>query len=172
MGRFDESKGALDFAKAVKLFLNQYDNKCEVIMVGKGELEPQIRACLKGVDNVKIMEWQSADRIPEIYIASDIYVLPSKFEGLPLTIAEAMIANLHIVYSNVGGVRDILEGYSKKTMLTHATPDDISETLAEICRDDIVSDIDVVSSNYAQTFDWSNIAGDLSLIYKELKFLA
>ncbi len=166
LGRFDESKGALDFAKAANQFLKQNDNKFEVIMVGKGELESEIRACLKGINNAKIIEWQSADKIHEIYIASDIYVLPSKFEGLPLTIIEAMIANLHIVYSNVGGVRDILDGYSKKTMLIHATPNEISETLAGLCKDDFVWDIDIVSANYAQTFDWSQYSKRLTLSTK------
>ncbi|TVP41712.1 glycosyltransferase family 4 protein [Candidatus Nitrosocosmicus arcticus] len=171
LGRFDESKGALDFANAAKLLLKQVKNKIEVVMVGKGELESEIRACLKGMTNIKIIEWQSADKIHEIYIASDIYVLPSKFEGLPLTIIEAMTANLHIVYSNVGGVRDILQGYSKKSMLTHATPEEISKTLVDLCKDGSLKEIDNLSTTYVQTFDWSKIAGDLSLIYKELKLM-
>lgn len=43
--------------------------------------------------------------------------ITTNIEGLPLTIIEAMTANFHIVYSNVEGVRDILQGYSKKSML-------------------------------------------------------
>lgn len=171
VGRFDESKGALDFAKAAKLLLKQYHNKFEVVFVGKGNLEPEIKSHLEGLDNVNIINWQPADKIHEIYIASDIYVLPSKFEGLPLSIIEAMNANLHIVFSNVGGVSDILQGYAKKTMLTYATPSEISEIIIGISKDNSFCRNDSDSITYAQSFDWSKIAKDISLIYKELKFM-
>jgi glycosyltransferase involved in cell wall biosynthesis len=168
-GRFDESKGALDFAMAAKYLLEQYRNNFEVVIVGKGRLESEIRSCLKGLDNYNIIKWQPAEKIHEIYIASDIYVLPSKFEGLPLSIIEAMNANLHIVFSNVGGVSDILQGYSKKTMLSNATPDEISKIIIDLYKSNEFKNGDEKSLIYAQNFDWSNIAKNFSLYYNELK---
>ena len=101
-------------------------------------------------------------------LASDIYVLPSKFEGLPLSIIEAMNANLHIVFSNVGGVSDILQGYSKKTMLSNATPDEISKIIIDLYKSNEFKNGDEKSLIYAQNFDWSNIAKNFSLYYNEL----
>ena len=40
---------------------------------------------------------------------ADIYVASSIFEGLPLSMLEAMSAGLPIVSTNVGGVHDIVE---------------------------------------------------------------
>ena len=117
VGRFDESKGALNFAKAANLLLRNHENKFEAIMVGRGKLENEIRSMAEGVESLKILDWQPAENIHEIYIAADAFILPSKFEALPLTILEAMAANLHIIYSNVGGVHDILQGYFKKSSL-------------------------------------------------------
>jgi glycosyltransferase involved in cell wall biosynthesis len=171
VGRFDESKGALDFAKAARLLLKLYSGKFEVVIVGKGKLEPEIRSCLNGLDDSNIIGWQPANKIHEIYIASDIYVLPSKFEGLPLSIIEAMNANLHIIYSNVGGVGDILQGYSKKTVLTNATPHEISKIITDLYEDNSFKISDNGSLTYAQSFDWSKIAKDVSLIYKDLRFM-
>jgi glycosyltransferase involved in cell wall biosynthesis len=168
VGRFDQSKGALEFAKAMKLLFNQYDKAFEVVIVGKGSLEPEIRGCLEGLDNIKIIDWQPSDKIHEIYIASDIYILPSKFEGLPLSIIEAMNANLYIIFSNVGGVGDILHGYSKKTMLFDSTPEEICKTIINVFANNSIYLDDSESLKYAQTFDWSRIARKVSLIYKEL----
>jgi glycosyltransferase involved in cell wall biosynthesis len=170
VGRFDESKGALEFARAIKL-LFQYHDAFEVVIVGKGNLEPEIRTCLKGLEHINIINWQPADKIHEIYIASDIYILPSKFEGLPLSIIEAMNANLYIIFSNVGGVRDILQGYSKKSMLIDSTPEEISKTIIDVYNRNSNNVVDNKSLSYAQTFDWSTIAKNVSLIYKELMCL-
>ena len=114
MGRFDESKGALIFAKATELIMRNHENKFEVIMVGQGKQVHEIRSVAQGVKGMRILNWQPVENIHEIYIAADIFILPSKFEALPLTILEAMAADLQIIYSNVGGVNDILQGYSKK----------------------------------------------------------
>ncbi|MCS7230249.1 MAG: glycosyltransferase, partial [Candidatus Kryptonium sp.] len=47
--------------------------------------------------------------IPNILSQSDIFVLPSRWEGLPLTIIEAMMAGLPVVASNVGGVSELVD---------------------------------------------------------------
>ena len=95
-------------------------------MVGQGKLENKIRSVVQGLKGIQILDWQPAESIHEIYIAADLFILPSKFEALPLTILEAMAADLHIIYSNVGGVNDILQGYTKKNMLKSIAPEEIS----------------------------------------------
>jgi len=168
VGRFDESKGALNFAKAAKLLLQKHENKFEVIMVGEGNLESEIKAIVKGMNSIHIFKWQPAEKIHEFFIAADIFVLPSKFEGLPLTILEAMAANLHIIYSNVGGVHEILQGYFKKNILTSISPEEISQTCIRLYNGGI-SEVYVGSSSYTFNFDWQNIAQEINIIYNELQ---
>jgi glycosyltransferase involved in cell wall biosynthesis len=49
--------------------------------------------------------------VPELMAAADVYVLISRWEGLPLSIIEAMRAGLPTVGSNVGGCREmVLQG--------------------------------------------------------------
>ncbi len=168
VGRFDESKGALNFARAAVLLLSANENKFEVIMVGKGKLEHKIKLVAQGIKGIQILDWQPAESIHEIYIAADLFILPSKFEALPLTILEAMAANLHIIYANVGGVDDILQGYTKKNMLKSIAPEEISRACLTLYDNGIITSNES-STNYALSFDWQYIARTMYDVYNDIK---
>jgi glycosyltransferase involved in cell wall biosynthesis len=168
VGRFEEVKGIAEFANAAKTLSNQYPNTFEIVIVGEGSLESTVKSITKGLDNIHILQWQPNNTIHEIYIASDIFILPSKFEALPLTIIEAMNAHLHIIYTKVGGVEDILEYYSKKTLLSKVTSEELCNSLIKTVKKELhlVSSYD--SYLYAEKFNWENIAMELNIIYKNL----
>jgi glycosyltransferase involved in cell wall biosynthesis len=68
---------------------------------------------------------------PERYLAdSDIFVLCSDFEGLPLTILEAMRAGLAVVASDVGGIAEAVE--NGRTGLLTTTDRNLSEALTTL----------------------------------------
>jgi glycosyltransferase involved in cell wall biosynthesis len=49
--------------------------------------------------------------IPDLLAAADIFVLPSHFEGLPMSVIEAMLAALPVVATNIRGPREqVLDG--------------------------------------------------------------
>jgi glycosyltransferase involved in cell wall biosynthesis len=51
------------------------------------------------------------DDVPDILAASDIFTLPSHFEGLPMSIIEAMLTGLPVVSTNIRGPREqIIDG--------------------------------------------------------------
>lgn len=164
-GRFEEVKGIIEFAKAVKNIIKK--NGVEILIVGEGALESSIRSILHGVDRIHILKWQPPDKMYEFYIASDIFVLPSKFEALSLTIIEAMNAGLHIVYTPVGGIPDILREYSQKTMLTEGSSDEIQSVLTTLISHFSITDKMHESLIYAQKFDWHDITIETSKVYAE-----
>lgn len=171
-GRFDENKSVIEFAKAARKIIkyNTRSKKVEVVVVGGGPLDSEVYSILRDLKDVHVLKYQPYDRVHELYIASDIFVIPSKYEGLPIALVEAMNAFLHIVYTAVGGMPDILQGYFPKTKLANTSTEEIHRVLTSLLAGfQTDRSIDDDSISYAQSLDWTNIALAISKIYAELK---
>jgi glycosyltransferase involved in cell wall biosynthesis len=80
-----------------------------VLVVGHGEREGALReraAALGLGPRLHLPGWR--DDISAVHAASDVFALPSRWEGLPYSLLEAMAAGLPCVASDVNGSRDIL----------------------------------------------------------------
>ena len=67
-----------------------------------------------------------------------VFVLPSKFEGLPLAILEAIEAGLVVVASNVGGIPEIIEDGKTGFLIDGYSPESIAHAITRVLesRDD------------------------------------
>lgn len=103
------SVGRLSIQKNPKLFndiaLEYKDNpNIQFIWCGDGELKSELT-----LSNIKCTGWIER-RILENYLANaDIYLSTSLWEGLPLSVLEAMSIGLPVVLSNCVGNRDLVE---------------------------------------------------------------
>ena len=79
----------------------------EIVIVGEGDLfaTTKQRAERDGLP-VKFLGWRSD--VAEIFAASDLAILTSDNEGIPLTLIQAAQAGLPIVATNVGSIHDIV----------------------------------------------------------------
>lgn len=66
---------------------------------------------------------------------ADLFILPSLYEGMPMTIIEAMGTALPIVASRVGGIPDMIED-KKEGLLCTPDSDDIERCIALMINDD------------------------------------
>lgn len=168
IGRLEHVKGIIEFANAIKQISSVDNKKIEVLIVGSGSLGTQVCSILKGLTNVHFIDWFPNHLIHELYIASDIFVIPSRFEGLPLTLLEAMNANLHIVYSPVGGIPEVIDGYSMKSVLMEVTAEEIHRVLLNLMEHGrIIKDSE--SLMYARKFDWKSNVRHLINVYESLR---
>ena len=164
--RFEEVKGVIELVKAIKSF-NTHKN-LEFLIAGSGSLDDFVKKTLMNLKNVHFMGWQSSKTIHELYLASDIYIMPSKFEALPLTLMEAMNAGLHIVYTAVGGIADIIKDYNAKTLLQDVSVSEIKKVIQILSARSYVG-ADNNSLSYAQSFDWENITNDTLKVYEKFQ---
>ena len=134
VGRFVHVKGISELTEACRRINSEkeYGDKVYFLFVGQGSLKKNINDRLKGYTNYRIIDWVSHEKLHEIYIASDIFILPSKWaESFGIVLIEAMAANLFILTTPVGGIPEVLAGYRKKAYIRAPLPLHIAEAIKE-----------------------------------------
>ena len=103
------------------------------LVAGEGELfESSKERSLKEQLNITFFGWRSD--IDQIFAASDIAILTSDNEGIPLTLIQAAQASLPIVATNVGSISDIVINESTG-YLTPTNPADLADAIEKLVRD-------------------------------------
>lgn len=104
IARFEKPKQQLDLLKAL-LFVKELN--WHMTFVGDGSFK---KICIKFVQenhlDHKVTFLGSNSNVSDILRDSDLFVLTSAWEGLPLSVLEAMVHGLPIIASNVGGVKE------------------------------------------------------------------
>ena len=108
VGRLDRQKGLRWLVETAPDWLGRLPD-CDLLLVGRGPEE----AALKGLcekhgilERVRFAGWR-AD-VPAILAASQLLVLPSRWEGMPNVVLEAMASRLPVLATDVEGVGELL----------------------------------------------------------------
>lgn len=169
-GRFASIKGVLELVEAAKLLLKT-NKQLYFVFVGDGPLKIKIITSLHPMQQYcRILGWSPINELHELYIASDIFVLPSKSEALPLTILEAMAANLHIITTPVGGIPDVLEKYPRKCYIDDLSAKGLSMLLLKYINQSISvqNEQSTVTFKHLQPFNWLKIASEVEKVYQHI----
>ena len=73
------------------------------LWIGDGELREQLTA-----QNIEITGWAERKKALTLSLSADVFLLPSLWEGLPISLLEAMYMKKPCVVSNVIGNRDVI----------------------------------------------------------------
>jgi len=109
IGRLVKLKGVNYFLEAAASILRS-GKRVQFVVVGDGPLKERL---IKQAKNLRISQHVHfigfREDIPQILAVIDILVVPSLFEGLPLTILEAMHTGKAIIASRVGGIPEAIK---------------------------------------------------------------
>ena len=110
VGRFDIPKNHPGLLRAFSR-LHRELPQCRLHLVGDGESRPEMEVLAKelGIGDAVTFHGMQSNVYPYLHDA-DIFVLPSIYEGIPMTIIEAMGTGLPIAASRVGGIPGLLGG--------------------------------------------------------------
>jgi glycosyltransferase involved in cell wall biosynthesis len=142
-GRFDLAKGLGELVEAVAQ-LRKKDVNVSLHLVGWEDyphkpIENLLKetAKLKGIqDNVIFYgKMTVGPELNVMYRRSDLYVLPSYFEGFPRTIWEAMANSLPVVTTPVGGIAHLLEDRRDMVLTEVKNSEDLAEKIELLIKD-------------------------------------
>lgn len=103
---------------------------------GQGALEGQLHAehALLGLgDRFRFLG--QVDDVPGLLAASDVFVLPSRFEGTPIAIMEALCVGLPIVATSVGGIPEEITDEVEGLLVPPRAPALLADALVRVIRD-------------------------------------
>lgn len=107
-----------------------------LLIIGKGNASDDLRQLadeLKPGTSVRFMG-ELSDVLPWLQ-AADIYVMPSRQEGLPNALLEAMAVGLPIVATRIGGIVDIVEEGQSGTLVPADDVDALANALSDLLTD-------------------------------------
>lgn len=130
IGRFSEQKNHMGLLEAFYLF-HQKHGQSELWLIGEGEKRSEAEAYVQenGLkEHVKFLGLQS--HVYQYLCDADMFTLPSNYEGIPMTLIEAMGTGLPIVATAVGGVPDMLTN-NENALLVNNIPVNIANSFEQ-----------------------------------------
>ncbi|WP_277585646.1 glycosyltransferase family 4 protein [Psychrobacillus antarcticus] len=121
VARFDTPKKQLELLHALLQIreLNWY-----MIFAGDGRQKEQAAKYVQEQNlGDKVTFLGNHSNVSELLKDADIFVLTSAWEGLPLSILEAMAHGLPIIASNVGGVKEAVRNSENGFLIEHNLPE-------------------------------------------------
>jgi glycosyltransferase involved in cell wall biosynthesis len=78
------------------------------VWVGDGELAGQVAARAASLPGSQVLLAGQRSNVPDLLPAFDVFALPSRYEGLPTVVVEAMVCGIPVVATAVNAVGDVV----------------------------------------------------------------
>jgi glycosyltransferase involved in cell wall biosynthesis len=106
------------------------------LLAGEGAERPRLEARARSLgvaDRVHFLGHR--DDVPELLAACDLFVLPSLYEGLPLSVLEAMAASRPVVATDVGGTGEAVVQGETGLLVRPGAPAELGEAIRALLGD-------------------------------------
>jgi glycosyltransferase involved in cell wall biosynthesis len=127
-------KGFLDLLHAVRsLKMSQLGLRLLLVAVPRDKVVSELPEYLLPFCDVQ--EWVSGKAKLDVFARSDILVLPSYAEGMPMSILEAMACSMPVIASRVGGIPDMITDGWDGYLVAPGNAKDLSESIYRLVQD-------------------------------------
>ena len=135
IGRFNEQKNHKRVLDAFRLFLREIPD-ARLWLLGDGELLEETRQYARDLSlEEKVSFLGSQSNVYPYLQDADLFLLPSDYEGMPMTIIEAMGTGLPIAATAVGGVPDMITD-GESGLLTDLTAEAVCNACVRLAREE------------------------------------
>lgn len=170
IGRFMDAKNHKCIMETAIELLHM-GQKIELFLVGNYETEIGSK-CIEMVRENKCDKYIHfmglQDNVKPFLENADIFILPSKYEGVPMSLIEAMATGLPIIASNVGGIPDMIDNYESGILIT-PNKEELKKTIEELSENEgLRKKMGENAYIRSREFDSSKMAERYIAVYKEL----
>lgn len=105
-GRIEFSQKQQDFMVQTFKKNPQTFKDCQLLIAGSGPDTDQLQHLIRNHADISLLPWQ--EDIESLYQKIDILIIPSRYEGVPLVMLEALARGIPVIGSACDGMKDIL----------------------------------------------------------------
>ena len=131
IGRLSKEKGPDILLKAFK----KIRTDAHLVFIGDGPLKSQLEAEAKGHERIHFLGYKPRYEALKILKASEIFVLPSRHEGLSTAILEAMALKVPVIATKVGGNPELINENSG-ILVDPENPKQLAEAITMLLNDE------------------------------------
>lgn len=151
-GKISRAKGVPELIRACSSVHQEIP--LHLTLIGSGadpkEMEAIQTAAREGICPVRFAGQLPQQKIAQIYRQSDIFVLPSFYEGMPLVVPEALACGLSVAVTDLPGFAEWLRPFSGKVALIPRPEMASSDEPTQQGREDFIRDIAKALRRFAQ----------------------
>lgn len=169
VARFSKVKNQDLLIRVAELLHQKYGN-LDLTFIGDGD---ELKNCKQLVMELEATEYVHflgvCPNVFDLLRNYDVFVLPSKYEGMPMSIIEAMAAGLAVIASDVGAVSEIIDD-GENGLLCSPTFDDLMNCLMKLLIDrTLIENLGKKAQVKASMFSAKTMAENYVKIYEQLQ---
>ena len=171
MGRLVYEKGVQHLIAAMPKILEGYHD-AKLVIAGKGGMIDQLKAQVNALgisEKVYFAGYMNGKDVGKMYKAADVSVFPSTYEPFGIVALEAMLAEIPIVVSDIGGLNEIVE-HRETGMKSYAgNPNSIADSILTLLYDKqlCANVIRKAKNKVRNEYNWNKIAQDTHFVYQK-----
>ena len=131
VGRLYHRKGLETLLQSIPPVLKEFSN-VKFVISGKGfkQKEESLKKLAKQLDiedHVTFLGYVPDEKLPNLYSASDIFVLPAIYENFPFAILEAQSTGLPVISTKVGGIPEFIVDNENGFLIDPGDPTQVTQ---------------------------------------------
>ena len=132
IARLSDVKGQDILICAMKQVVAAIPN-AKLLIVGLGKTEGVLKGIVDKLDlNRCIKFYPVVNQTPELLPMFDVFVMPSRMEGLGLSVMEAQASGIPVIASNVGGIPNLIEHGKTGYLVDPENIEDLAQTIINV----------------------------------------